>query len=130
MPAFNQVTVTVQRTVFSKYDDRTYVDHHQIHGCTEYPTANTAGTVGYRTESATGGGEVLNDARTLLVPAGSDVLSTDRVIIHPRGVALIPAEDKVTRKENAYQVLGRPMDWSSPLTGWAPGMEITLLRVA
>lgn len=46
----------------------------------------------------------------LVVPAGTDLLATDQVVIS--GVT--------------YDVVGQPMDWRSPFTGWAPGRQVHL----
>ncbi|MAE64152.1 MAG: hypothetical protein CMJ18_07735 [Phycisphaeraceae bacterium] len=43
-------------------------------------------------------------------PTGSDVLSGDRLVV--RGLT--------------FDVVGRPQDWRSPFTGWAPGLVIPL----
>jgi hypothetical protein len=67
---------------------------------------------------------------TLYMPHGSDVGPTDRVLLHPEGMAVIPADDAVTRRENAYQILGEPMAWKNALTGWAPAVEVALVRVS
>lgn len=44
----------------------------------------------------------------VIMPSGSDVLATDRLVV--RGLTC--------------EVAGRPFDWSSPLTGWQPGMVV------
>lgn len=62
---------------------------------------------------ASGGSlEPLQDARNavdsdydVIAPYGSDILAGDRVVI--RGLTC--------------DVAGRPFDWRSPFTGWAPG---------
>jgi hypothetical protein len=60
------------------------------------------------------------DARTAIVsqptvyaPAGADILAGDRLVV--RGVT--------------YEVDGHPADWRSPLTGWTPGLTVTLKSV-
>lgn len=123
---FGGVRITVQRTTFDKLNDPTYTDHHQIDGCVEF--AGTSVT-GRGSKSGTEDSNVVTDSRTLYAPSGSDILATDRILIHPLGVDLIPANDRATRRTNAYQVDGRPTDWTHGLTGWRPGMELVLRRI-
>lgn len=59
--------------------------------------------------------EPLVDARDMVVsdftiaaPSGSDILAGDRLVI--RGLLC--------------EVFGRPFDWRSPFTGWAPGLVV------
>lgn len=61
--------------------------------------------------------EPVQDARDAVItkpevyaPADADVLAGDRLVV--RGVA--------------YEVSGRPQEWISPFTGWAPGLVIQL----
>jgi len=116
------VRVTVIRVVIDDWNDEKLTDSHQIDGCIEYRAGST--------ETTSGGQDVLSDYRTLLAPPGSDITYTDRVLIHPPGVDLVPAGDTATRKANTYQVNGRPVDWTNPLTGWSPGMQVDLVRIA
>ena len=96
------IQVTVQRATFDRYNDATYADHHVIDGCIEYPTGSTEQNL------------AVTDSRTLLAPAHSDILPTDRISL---GGLL-------------YQVQGLPKDWVDPFTGWSPGMQVTLERVS
>lgn len=116
------VRVTVIRVVIDEWNDEHLTDHHQIDGCLEYRAGSN--------ETTSRGQDVLSDYRTLLVPPGEDVLYTDRILIHPPGVLLVPANDKATRKANTYAVNGRPVDWTNPFSGWNPGMQVDLLKVA
>lgn len=117
------IRVTVQRSTRSSLGDVTWNDDHFLDGCLAYMT-------GVGTETGQGGGaaDVLTDTRTLLCGPGSDLLATDRVILHPQGVDTIPANSPL-RKSNVYQVLGEPIDWYNPMTGWRPGMEARLSRI-
>jgi hypothetical protein len=125
---FGGVRITVQRTTYDKLNDPTYTDHHQIDGCVEF--AGTSVT-GRGTRSGSEDANVVTDSRTLYAPTGSDILDSDRLLIHPPGMDLIPTEGigKVIRRSHAYQVDGRPVDWTHGLTGWQPGMELVLKRV-
>jgi hypothetical protein len=113
------VTVTIQRATPNRFNDNTYADHHQIPGCIEYPTATT--------EEGTTNTHV-TDNRELLLPPGSDILATDRVLLHPLGVAIVAPDDPI-RRTNIYQVLGGAKDWQNPFTGWHPGMQVSLERI-
>ncbi len=115
------VRITVIRVTVDGWGDETLADSHQIDGCMEYRAGSN--------ETTAGGQDVLSDYRTLLLPPGSDLGYTDRVLIHPPGVDIVPANDKATRRANTYQVQGRPVDWTNPLTGWSPGMQADLLKV-
>jgi hypothetical protein len=99
---YGGISVTVQRATFDRFNDATYVDHHTIDGCLEYPTGSTENNM------------AVTDSRVLLVPTGSDIVPTDRVKLGPL----------------TYQVQGLPKDWTDPFTGWQPGMQVTLERVS
>lgn len=80
-------------------------DELEIPGCAFNPGTST---------------EPVQDARNAVItrpevyaPAGSDVLPGDRLVV--RGVT--------------YEVDGRPADYRSPFTGWAPGLVILLKDV-
>jgi hypothetical protein len=124
------VRVTVQRSATDWRGDETYTDHHVIEGCLEVPSFSTTGRISTRAERD----GVLTDSRTIYVPYKSDVLATDRVVIHPDGMLVLPPADTPEgieiRRVNGYQVLGRPMDWSDPLSGWQPGTEVALMKVS
>jgi len=96
------VSVIVQRASFDRFNDATYVDHHTIDGCLEFPTGTTENNM------------AVTDSRTLIAPTASDIVPTDRV----RLGGLI------------YQVQGLPKDWVDPFTGWSPGMQVSLERVS
>ena len=49
---------------------------------------------------------------TVYAPAGSDILSTDSLMV--RG--------------HSYLVEGEPAEWVSPYTGWTPGLEVAIRR--
>lgn len=100
--SIGNTTITVQRATFDRYNDATYVDHHTITGCLEYPTGSTETN------------QAVTDSRTVLAPSGSDIVPTDRIRL---GGLL-------------YQVEGLPMDWHDPYTTWSPGMQVRLERVS
>lgn len=67
-----------------------------------------------------GSSEPTQDGRNAVItrpevyaPADADVTAADRLVV--RG--------------DTYQVDGKPAEWRSPLTGWAPGLVIALKEV-
>lgn len=56
---------------------------------------------------------------TVLVPNDADVVSDDLVYL--------PGDD--VSKSARWQVIGDPLRWHSPFTGWEPGTEIQIRRV-
>ena len=96
------ISITVQRATYSRFNDATYTDHHDISGCIEYPQESTEADA------------AVTDNRVLLVPHASDIVATDRVRMN----GLL------------YQVQGLPQDWADPFTGWTPGMRVFLERVS
>lgn len=124
---FGGIRITVQRSSYDEFNDPTYTDHHQIDGCVDFTGTSVTGRGG---RTGTEQNNVVTDSRTLYAPPGSDIQDSDRVLIHPPGVALIPtdAAGQILRRKIAYQV-ERPVDWTHGLTGWRPGMELVLRRV-
>ncbi|MDT0302903.1 hypothetical protein [Streptomonospora wellingtoniae] len=78
---------------------------HTVEGCAVYPRTST--------ETATGGTTVIT-GRTLLAPIGADILPEDQITL-PDGTV--------------WSVEGDVGPWSSPFTGWSPGLEVNLERV-
>jgi hypothetical protein len=85
--------------------DWTTVTEVRITGCGVAPRSSTEPVVQGRSEVLIG--------LTLFLPAGSDIRALDRVVV--RGVV--------------HDVDGDPSVWRSPLTGWAPGLEVRAIRV-
>lgn len=63
---------------------------------------------------------------TLYVPAGSNILFTDRIEINGGGTVAGAPVTPTTAK--IYAIEGEAADWVNPFTGWKPGMEIALKR--
>jgi hypothetical protein len=122
-------TITTQTATQNNRGDRVYVDRETIVGCLMFPSFSTTGRMSTRSESTGGGGDVVMDNRTVYAPFGVDVRATDRVLLHPDGMATIDPADTALRRRIAYQVLGEPMQWRNALTGWAPACEIGLQRI-
>lgn len=100
------ITITVVRPgKRDKYGDETPGTEHAIDGCAVYPR-----TSGESTDQR----DTVVIGLTLLAPYGVDLKATDKVRL-PDGTT--------------YQVDGEPGPWSSPLTGWQPGVQAALERV-
>lgn len=96
------VTIVIQRGTPDRFNDRVFADVATIPGCLEYPAGSTENQ-----------GGAVTDERVVLAPSGSDIRASDRVKMN----GLI------------YQVQGVPKDWEDPFTTWAPGMQVSLVRV-
>ncbi|PRX95574.1 hypothetical protein [Allonocardiopsis opalescens] len=100
------ITVTVRRPgARDRYGDPLPGTEHTVEGCAVYPRTST--------ETAVTGTTVIT-GRTLLAPIGADIAPDDQVVL-PDG--------------SLWSVVGDTGPWSSPLTGWAPGLEAALERV-
>jgi hypothetical protein len=121
--------VLIQRTVYDRFNDPTYTDHHYIDGCLVAIGSNYTG----RTNSNTSATDQLTTDATLYAPPGSDILYTDRVIRVPAGMTTVPPgtdpQGKIIRRDNAFAVDSLPQDWLNPFSGWQPGMEVRMRRV-
>lgn len=58
---------------------------------------------------------------------GEDLLVTQPRVFLPAGVD-VAAVDSVQFGGQSYEVDGAPIPWTSPLTGWSPGVEVKLRR--
>lgn len=96
-------TVTVIRQIENNRGDRSAGDSFLVSGCAVWPP-NTG------TEIVAGGMDVLTFDLTVLMPPGSDVLSTDKVLV--RGTL--------------YDVVGQPAEHRSARTGHRAGIELSL----
>lgn len=95
-------TVTVTRQTQDAFGDKTAGATHTIDNCAVWPIMGA--------ETIQGGMDVLTFGLTILVPPGSDILSTDTVTV--RGTV--------------YRVNGEPQLHKSPLTGVESGIEVAL----
>ena len=94
-------TVTVTRRTQNNVGDKTDGASHAVTGCAIWPTVST--------ETVQGQDTVIWGL-TVLMPPGTDVLSTDKVTV--RGID--------------YLVNGEPALYQSPLTGTQSGIEVLL----
>lgn len=97
----NGETITVYRQTRDNFGDQTPGDSHEIDQCAIWST-NTSETVT--------GEDMVIWALTVLCPANSDVLSSDRV----------------SARGTTYDVLGEPILHRSSITGHASGLEVHL----
>jgi hypothetical protein len=65
------------------------------------------------------------DSRTAVVTTGLTMLVDD-----PEVAAQITPQHRVEVDGVVYRVQGSPAEWRSPLTGWVPGTQVELDRVA
>ena len=97
-------TVTVKRYAQDPFGDTVLVSQHEIPNCSFRIMFSNE-----RLDSRT---NVVTTAR-MLAPDGSDIKATDRV----------------ERSDGSlWDVTGDPNQVKSPLTGWRPGMTVTLTR--
>lgn len=107
-------TITVQRPAGTdRYGQPLPGTSHTIPGCGWAPRA--AATFGARSTE-----EHFQTAQ----------VSTDRVLYPPYGADIGPQDEVIFGDGTRWQVEGDPSSWRSPLTGHAPGMEVTLRRVS
>lgn len=94
-------TVTVTRQTVNAYGDHSDGATHTVPDCAVWPSVTT---------EVIQGQDTVVYGLTVLMPAGSDVLSTDTLTV--RGVV--------------YRVTGQPNLYTSPLTGTTSGVEVML----
>ena len=75
-----------------------------IEGCAVAPR--------YSTEPSERGRNGVVVGLSVYAPTGSDILFSDTIIV-----------DSVD-----YRIEGQPASWANPFTGWAPGVEVALVR--
>ena len=60
---------------------------------------------------------------------GQDVLTDVHVALLPHGT-VVDATARVVLGGRTYEVTGKPFDWASPLTGTQPGVQVSLKAVS
>lgn len=104
---FNQaITVTVAHRSRNTDGDYTVTDSYELAGCAVSVRSRARA---YATENAFE--EYTRGDLTLFAPTGSDIRSDDTVTL-PNG--------------DLFHVWGYATDFSSPFTGWQPGMQVPL----
>lgn len=98
--------VTVVRQAENRFGDFTDAGEHQVGPCGIDYTAST--------EPAEQPVDVVTRLAVLYAPAGSDITPTDRLRL-PDGTV--------------WQVVGYVAAFSSPLTGWNPGLSVRIQKV-
>lgn len=103
------ITVKRRRGGTDRFGDPLPATIVDLPGCASWPTSSTE-TADYSDQVSTG--------RQLHVPAGTDLLATDEV--------LLPGEDAAG---SWWQIDGDVIEWGpSPFTGDVPGAIVTLTR--
>jgi hypothetical protein len=100
------ITVTVSHREVDRNGDYTVTDSYQLPGCVI--------SLGHRSmaqENETFEQDTVRAATILYAPTGSDIRITDTVTLDDGTV---------------WHVWGLPTNFSSPFTGWQPGMKVPL----
>jgi hypothetical protein len=95
-------TVTVNRVTQDAHGNKTVASTHTIDHCVFWPTAGK--------ETIAPAMDVLEADMVILMPPGSDILSTDEVVVN--GIT--------------YRVTGQPSSYTSPFTGFSSGIKVDL----
>lgn len=106
-------SVLVWRETRDRYGDAGREGERWLHGVSIAPRVSTEAGGDLRTATVSTG-------LTMLVP-GAEFDGVDGV--------WISAQHRVQVDDDVYRVQGRPAVWSSPLTGWAPGVQVELEAV-
>lgn len=101
------ITVTVQRQAEDRFGNFTTASEHPVGPCGIDYTGSS--------ETSQTPSDTVNRQATLYVPAGADLTATDRVVL-PDG--------------SRWSVVGHTADFTSPMTGWNPGMTVQLQQVS
>jgi hypothetical protein len=107
-------TVTVFTETADQRGNRTPDDGTVVEGCVSWETGGATGRLFGGTEVAGAGADTLTWDRTCVMPPGTVISSTDRVLM-PDGLM--------------YEVVSEPIVWTSALTSRQPGVEVHLRRV-
>lgn len=99
-------TVTVKRYGTNPHGELTVISEHAVSSC--------AVIIRFSAEPLDLRSDVVTTA-TLLAPYGTDLRETDRV---------------VQADGTQWDVIGKPSNVKSPLTGWRPGQRATLQHVS
>lgn len=102
----NSITVTINHRVVDRNGDWTVTSSYTLAGCAISLASKTRA---YETETFEQ--DTVRGVSLLFVPAGSDVRSNDTVTLPDATV---------------WHVWGLPTDFSSPFTGWKPGMQVPI----
>lgn len=103
----HSITVTVTHREVDRNGDYTTTGSYQLPGCAISLASKTRGS----TETETFEQDT-SQARTILfAPSGSDIRDTDTITLDDGTL---------------WHVWGLPTNFSSPFTGWQPGMQVSL----
>ncbi|WP_280404956.1 hypothetical protein [Nocardia brasiliensis] len=111
MMPFGETITVLRRPARDKFGDQSYDAHHTVSGVgidwRATDTDNSSGELDFRSS--------VSSEVTLYCPRGTDILASDQIEL-PDG--------------QVYAVVGKPAPWRSPMTGWAPGVEVRAKRVS
>lgn len=99
-------TVTVKRYGMNPHGELTLVSDHRVTNCAIYIRSSSE-PLNLRSDTVT--------TATMLAPYGTDLRDTDRV---------------EQADGTQWDVVGKPSNVKSPLTGWKPGQKVTLQHVS
>lgn len=102
----NPITVVVNHRIIDRNGDWSTVGSFALTGCAISAASKTRA---YETETFER--DTLRGITILFAPSGSDI-RVDDTVVFPDGTV--------------WHVWGLPTDFSSPFTGWAPGMQVQL----
>ena len=107
-------SITVlRRSGRDKHGDTSLDSSHQVHGVGIFYGDSSTLLPGANSSQVDGRHAVENNV-TLFCRKGSDILASDKIEL-PDGSVL--------------KVFGRPQPFSSPLSGWAPGVVVQLREI-
>jgi hypothetical protein len=104
----NPSTVTINHRVIDRNGDYQITDSYQLPGCAVSAVGRSGGQT---SESESSERDTVRASTILFAPSGSDIRVNDTVTLEDGTV---------------WHVYGLPTDFTSPFTGWAPGMQVHL----
>lgn len=115
--------VTVKRPITKKdrWGDGPATADHTVAGCWIYTESSTELQAGRGTGND--GHDTITSKTVLIAPYGADITAVDELVA--------PASEPVPPQYRGarFKVDGEPFPWRSPLTGWAPGVQVNLVEV-
>jgi hypothetical protein len=102
----NPITVTVNHRVIDRNGDYAITDSYQLGGCAISKTSRSR-----EAENETFERDTVRASTVLFAPVGSDIRVNDTVVLDDGTV---------------WHVWGLPTEFSSPFTGWQPGLQAPL----
>ncbi|MBF6085218.1 hypothetical protein IU485_28010 [Nocardia cyriacigeorgica] len=117
---FGDTITVLRRTARNQFGDSSYDEHHTITGVAINPTGGRSGASSALGDTDNASGAI--DFR--------EQLTNDVIVYLPRGADILASDQIELPDGQVYSVVGKPAPWHSPLTGWAPGIEVRCRRVS